>query len=116
MRLNIEPQRRNTSPLRRLRRTHEGVLLQFEHRLDDIGRPMRETNPPTGHGIRLGKTFDNNRARIELRGRNERAVVTEPTVDFVANERDIVLCRQFGKALYFRLRRHDAGRIRRAVE
>ena len=116
MGLNVDSHRRHTGPLRRLRSANERVLLQLEHRLDQIGGSVRETNAPAGHGIRFRKTFDDDRSRIKLRRRDERSVVTKPVVDFIADQGDVVLRRQFGQPLHFFLGRHDAGRIRRAIK
>ena len=47
--LQIEFPRGHSGPLNRMRRTHEGKLLKFQHLLDEILRTVDKSQPQAGH-------------------------------------------------------------------
>ncbi len=65
------------------------VLLQFDHLLDDFARTVSVADSPAGHRIGFRKAVDHQRLWIELGGRDERLVVIEQAVDFVADQNDV---------------------------
>ena len=77
---------------------------------------MGEAQPPAGNGVGLAEAVDHERLRIVAGRRDERPVVAEVAVDFVAQQHDVPLGGQLGDAANFFLRGHDPRGIGGAVE
>ncbi len=78
--------------------------------------PCAVAQPPAGDRVGLAEAVHDERLRIVLGGRDERRVVAEMAIDFVAQQNDVPPGGQLGDAADFGLRSHNAGRIRGAVE
>ena len=101
------------------RRARHGVDDEARHRRHELGRQDRMAHPPAGHRVGLREAVEDDRALRHARQRRDRdvlALVDDPAVDLVGQDRDVAVAGDIGDADEVLAREHAARRVCRRVE
>ena len=99
-----------------MRRADERVLLEFKQRLNDFLRSVNVSQTPARHAVAFAEPVHDNRLIVKLSRGDELGIVAEETIDFVADQRDVLFFRQRGDVLYNLQIGNGAGRVAGRIE
>ncbi|CDN44273.1 hypothetical protein BN871_EN_00110 [Paenibacillus sp. P22] len=112
-------QRLQRGDLRHVGGAHDRVLMDLEHRADQLGMAACVADPPARHGERLGEAADQNRAVLHSRHGGEAdmlASIGQLGIDLVGDDDQIMLLHDLGDRQPVLVGHDAAGRIARIAE
>ena len=116
LRCHVGVERRDRTPLQRMRRANERVLLQHRDLVDHRRRSVHPAQSPAGHAVRFAEPVDDDRLIVPIGRAHQRRVVAELAIDLVRQQGNIVVSGQLRESFDFVALRDDSGRVGRTVE
>ena len=95
-------------------RAHDGVLVNLQHLLQDIGRGSRVAQTPARHGVGLGKAIDQHGPLLHLRQSCNGGMVSavgELRINLIGDHKNVVLDDDFRNGLQILLGHDGSGGV-----